>query len=173
MFSLVNGLPSTISFGPPLPSFDPTLVLCRCTTPRCRACGSYSSSPSPTDPPPCGHGWQPGLSVLAREVSMHAWGLRLRRVATRLAFSHAALSPSGMADTVGSLIGLFRSSLFRVTLPAYTPVQRFKCALTVRPHMARGQDGSLLLSCMTLSFTTSRRFIPTYPDAIQPRLAAP
>src|SRR5258706_9411790 len=27
--------------------------------------------------------------------------------------------------------------------------------------MARGQDGSLLLSCMTLSFTTSRRFIPT------------
>ena len=30
-----------------------------------------------------------------------------------------------------------------------------------RPHMARGQDGSLLLSCMTLSFTTSRRFIPT------------
>src|SRR6202030_463872 len=30
-----------------------------------------------------------------------------------------------------------------------------------RPHMGRGQDGSLLLSCMTLSFTTSRRFIPT------------
>jgi hypothetical protein len=30
-----------------------------------------------------------------------------------------------------------------------------------RPHMGRGQDGSLLLSCVTLSFTTSRRFIPT------------
>src|SRR5713226_2009750 len=43
----------------------------------------------------------------------------------------------------------------------YLPVQRFKCVLTARPHMARGQDGSLLLSCMTLSFTTSRRFIPT------------
>ena len=27
--------------------------------------------------------------------------------------------------------------------------------------MTRGQDGSLLLSCMTLSFTTSHRFIPT------------
>src|SRR5579859_2550292 len=27
--------------------------------------------------------------------------------------------------------------------------------------MARGQDGSLFLSCMTLSFTTPRRFIPT------------
>src|SRR6202051_2493078 len=30
-----------------------------------------------------------------------------------------------------------------------------------RPRMARGQDGSLLLSCMTLTFTTPRRFIPT------------
>jgi hypothetical protein len=30
-----------------------------------------------------------------------------------------------------------------------------------RPRKGRGQDGSLLLSCMTLSFTTSRRFIPT------------
>ena len=30
-----------------------------------------------------------------------------------------------------------------------------------RTHMARGQDGSLLLSCTTLSFITSRRFIPT------------
>jgi hypothetical protein len=30
-----------------------------------------------------------------------------------------------------------------------------------RPGMARGQDGSLLLSCVTLSFTTPRRFIPT------------
>src|SRR3979490_652498 len=30
-------------------------------------------------------------------------------------------------------------------------------------HMAPGQDGSLLLSSMTLSFTTPRRFIPTHP----------
>ena len=37
--------------------------------------------------------------------------------------------------------------------------------LRVQPHdcprMARGQDGSLRLSCMTLTFTTPRRFIPT------------
>ena len=44
-------------------------------------------------------------------------------------------------------------------------LQRFECALAVRPRMARGQDGSLLLSCMTLSFTTSRRFIPTLSSA--------
>ncbi len=36
------------------------------------------------------------------------------------------------------------------------PVHRYR-----RPHMVRGQDGPLLLSCVTLSFTTSRRFIPT------------
>jgi hypothetical protein len=36
---------------------------------------------------------------------------------------------------------------------------RYRCT-----HIARGQGGSLLLSCMTLSFTTSRRFIPTHPD---------
>src|SRR2546421_7392275 len=40
-----------------------------------RACGTYSSSLSPTGPPPCEFGRQRGLSVLAREGSMHAWGL--------------------------------------------------------------------------------------------------
>ena len=85
-FSLVNGLPSTISFGPPWPSFD-------------RFVGTM---PLYDSPPPCmwdlsliafshrsarlaGHGRQQGLSVLAREVSMHAWGLRLRRACGALA----------------------------------------------------------------------------------------
>src|ERR1700681_708407 len=45
------------------------------------------------------------------------------------------------------------------TCPCPTLRERHYCC----PHMARGQDGSLLLSCMTLSFTTSRRFIPTHP----------
>src|SRR5882762_6528518 len=35
----------------------------------CRACGSYSSSLSPTGPPPCEFGRQRGLSVLARGAS--------------------------------------------------------------------------------------------------------
>ena len=108
----------------------------------------------------CGRERQQGLSVLARGVSMRAWGLRLRRAATH---SHNAR----------------RNIAFRVVLPrrrpgclfselngqpTYTPVQRFKCVLTGRPRMARGQDGSLLLSCMTLSFTTPRRFIPTLSE---------
>jgi hypothetical protein len=38
--------------------------------------------------------------------------------------------------------------------------QRFDSNLAVRPRMTRGQDGSLLLSCVTLPFTTPRRFYP-------------
>ena len=53
------------------------------------------------------------------------------------------------------------------TQPTYTPVQRFECVLTIRPRMARGQGGSLFLSCMTLSFTTPCRFIPTLSERFE------
>src|SRR5215510_3811284 len=59
-------------------------VLQRCTTPRRRACGDYRSSLSPTDPRSSDRGWRLGLSVLARGVSTHAWGLRLRGVTAHL-----------------------------------------------------------------------------------------
>jgi len=55
--------------------------LCRRSTPRCRSSGPYSSSPSPNGPCLTAHGQPRGLSVLARQVSMPAWGLRLRRAA--------------------------------------------------------------------------------------------
>src|ERR1051325_41848 len=41
------------------------------------------------------------------------------------------------------------------------PLSNASRATLPLPRMARGKDGSLLLSFMTLSFTTSRRFIPT------------
>ena len=49
---------------------------------------------------------------------------------------------------------------------AQYPACIYPCpTLQVQPHdcprMARGQDGSLRLSCMTLTFTAPRRFIPT------------
>ena len=55
-----------------------------------------------------------------------------------------------------------RISVFGAPYPACV----YPCpTLRVQPHdcprMARGQDGSLRLSCMTLSFTAPRRFIPT------------
>ena len=42
------------------------------------------------------------------------------------------------------------------------PCQRFACHLAANTRMTRGQDGSLLLSCRTLSFLTPCRFIPAH-----------
>ena len=75
-----------------------------------------------------------------------------------LALSHTALLPSGWGDTVGSLISQF-SELN--TQPAYTPVQRFKCSLTTALAWLGARMVRYCLSCMTLSFTAPRRFIPT------------
>ena len=109
---------------------------------------------------------------------MHAWGLRLRSAHDALAiwrasqyclpvsltpsaplvFAISELTTSGypayMCPCPGSVAPLFGGSARCVSNASSAP-------LRVRPHMARGQDGSLLLSCMTLAFTTSRRFIPT------------
>ena len=42
------------------------------------------------------------------------------------------------------------------------PYQRFACHLAANTRMTRGQDGSLFLSCRTLSFLTPYRFIPAH-----------
>ena len=82
--------------------------------------------PSPTGPQ-CDCGRQRGLSVLARGVSMRAWGLRLRRV-------DGALADIARHRVAFQIVlrcrhpGLLFSELNG--LPTYTPVQRFKCALT-------------------------------------------
>src|SRR6516165_3542627 len=101
-------------------------------------------------------GQRRGLPVLALEVSLHAWGLRLRKSAAHsrtrtwpyclLAFPH-----HGHPAPVD----------FGAQYPAY----RYPCpTLQVRPYgrprMARGQDDSLDLSCTTLSFATPSRFSP-------------
>src|SRR5580700_9739425 len=74
---------------------------------------------------------------------MHAWGLRLRRATAHSRFA------------ISELIN------FRDTQPAYAPVQRFQCSLaTPLTWLGVGAVRYSFL-CMTLSFTTSRRFIPT------------
>ena len=112
---------------------------------------------------PYGYGWQQGLSVLAREVSMHAWGLRLRSARDALAIYRAPQCCLPVCLTPSAPLILAISELTTSGYPAYMCPRpnASSAALPDRPHMARGQDGSLLLSCMTLSFTTSRRFIPT------------
>jgi len=100
-FSPVNGLPSTVSFGPPWLSFDRfvgTIPLCDSLPPFLWVLSLIAFTHRSASKRGCG--WQQGLSVLAREVSIHAWGLRLRSAGDTLAFARApcclpvALTPS-------------------------------------------------------------------------------
>jgi hypothetical protein len=156
VFSLVCGLPSTTSAGDPSPLF-----------------GCFVGSMPPYDSPLsfvkdlpliafslrptlllCGR--QRGLPVLAYEVSLHACGLRLRGTA-----AHSRYRALPCCLLVRPHHGLPETFDFGAQYPAY----RYPCpTLQVQPygypHMARGQDDSLYLSCTTLSFATPYRFIP-------------
>ncbi len=98
---------------------------------------------------------------------MHAWGLRLRRAAPHSRF-RASLCCLPVALTPSASLNLAISELTTSGYPAYMclfPTLQVHPLSSQCPHMGRGQDGSLLLSCMTLSFTTPRRFIPTLSKA--------
>src|SRR5204863_1749073 len=103
-----------------------------------------------------------GLSVLARGVSIHAWGLRLRRAASCLRLSHAAFL-SFQFFRHRRLPDWQISELN--TQPAYTPVQRFKCGLSTALAWLGARVVRYSFLCMTLSFTTPRRFIPTLTES--------
>ena len=89
---------------------------------------------------------------------MHAWGLRLRRVAVHWhLFAHRVLSfrLAGHRRLPVSAISELN------TQPAYSPVQRFKCGLSTALAWLGARVVCYAFLCMTLSFTTPRRFIPT------------
>jgi len=91
---------------------------------------------------------------------MHAWGLPTPLGGDALALTHAGLLPSDiLTPSAYPLICLFGAK--------YSAYIHLCLTLRVRsrgrPRMTRGQDGSLLLSCMTLSFTTPRRVDPDAP----------
>ncbi len=74
-----------------------------------------------------------------------------------LAISHSSVLPSARWNSVGALISdPFHGSM---TLPA-CPLSTLHVQPRDCPRMTRGQVGSLRLTCTTLSFATSRRFIP-------------
>ena len=73
--------------------------------------------------------------------------------------------PVALTPSAHLILAISELINFRDTQPVCASSQRFKCAVTGRPRKGRGQNGSLLLSCVTLSFTTSRRFIPTLSKA--------
>src|ERR1022692_4353557 len=82
-----------------------------------------------------------------------------------LALARAAVLPSGWSDTVGATDGPISELInFRDTQPAPAPVQRFGCAVTAAPTWLGVRMVRYSFSCVPLSSTTSRRFIPTHPD---------
>jgi len=99
-----------------------------------------------------------GLLILVHEVSSRARGLRLRGAHVALAFAHDVISPSPCVHWVGAPILVFRSSIPCPPAPLFT----LRAPPRDEPRKTRGQDGSLLLSCKTLSFSTSCRFIPAH-----------
>jgi hypothetical protein len=160
-FSLVSGLPSRLSAVGCPPLFEPLIG----TTPKSDswpACLWVSRlSPFPTGLPPNG-------AADADQVSRFSCMM--------------FLDVRGVSDCAGPLGDfvllppLVLSSLFVIRSTPWTfsftaqyparpsPVYASPSALS-RRCKTRGQDGSLLLSCKTLAFSTSCRFIPAHNEA--------
>src|ERR1700746_2754227 len=95
---------------------------------------------------------------------MRATLLRPRRARWMLAIPHSSVLPSAHWNSVGALISdLFHGSIACLHVPLSTlRAQPCDCG-----RMTRGQVGSLGLTCTTLSFVTSRRFIPAPSKTVQ------
>ena len=107
---------------------------------------------------PDGHRW--GLPVLARGVSMHAWGLRLRRVLRTLALAHPPVLPSAMRNDVGTRVAII-SQLN--TLPACAPVNASMAASRLATHDSRsGWFATPFLCDSFIHYST-----PVYPGALR------
>src|ERR1035441_6220487 len=91
---------------------------------------------------------------------MHAWGLRLRGAVRDLALAAPSVWPSAYRDSVGAPVRFCRSSIPSL----HVPLSTLRGAPCGTPRMTRGRDGSLLLSRMTLAFTTQCRFSPAHHD---------
>ena len=106
---------------------------------------------------PGGRRW--GLPVLARGVSMHAWGLRLRSVLRRLAMASLPVLPSAMLNDVGTLVAII-SQLN--ALPACAPVNASMVALRLATH----DSGSGWFATPFLYDSFIHNSTPVYPGAL-------
>ena len=94
------------------------------------------------------------LPVPAQRVSVHAWGLRPRRVGA----GTRAGAPARLAFRSGRRRRHPGLSHFAAPYPACTsPCQRFAASLTGCRRMTRGHRGSLRLRCTALSSATPCR----------------
>src|SRR5262249_3870942 len=132
--------------------------------------GSYSSSPSPNGPHPTDHGQPRGLSVLAREVSIHAWGLRLRRASVVLALvrtppcclPYCVTPPApGFPDFGAHYFGIPSLHLPRLNASSATS------------RLPSHGSGSGWFATPFLYDSLIHYFTPVYPDAIHAKVRAP
>jgi hypothetical protein len=78
-----------------------------------------------------------------------------------LAISHSPVLPSAHWNSVSALI----SDHFHGSIPClHVPLSTLHVQPCDYPRMTRGQVGSLRLTCTTLAFATSRRFIPAHSN---------
>src|SRR6266852_2514283 len=101
-----------------------------------------------------------GLPVLARGVSIHAWGLRLRGVLRMLAIAHPSVLPSAMRNDVGTPVAII-SQLN--TQPACAPVNASPTALQLPTH----DSGSGWLATPFLCDSFIYNSTPVYPGALR------
>src|SRR5713101_5959109 len=99
-----------------------------------------------------------GLPVLARGVSIHAWGLRLRGVLRMLAIAHPSVLPSAMRNDVGTPVAII-SQLN--TQPACAPVNASPAALRLPTH----DSGPGWLATPFLCDSFIHNSTPVYPGA--------
>ena len=166
-----RGITPAFGYGAPHPSARGTSTLLNNAllsahyeprpTPRHRACGPFGFCLLPPTVPLVAASRCRGLPVLVHVVSQRARGLRLRRADQLLALSPLAVLPSPSVHRVGALELVLRSSIPGPPMPLST--------LRPRPHdrdrKTRGQDGSLLLSCRTLSFLATCRLFRKHSAA--------
>jgi hypothetical protein len=107
---------------------------------------------------PGGRRW--GLPVLARGVSMHAWGLRLRGVPRALAIAHPPVLPSAMQNDVGTPVAII-SQLN--TQPTCAPVNASMTASRLATH----DSGSGRFATPFLCDSFIHDFTPVYPGALR------
>src|SRR5271170_2295322 len=112
---------------------------------------------------PGGH--RGGLPVLARGVSIHAWGLRLRRGPRILAIAHPPILPSAMQNDVGTLVAIISQLNTR---PACAPVNASMAASRLATH----DSGSGWFATPFLCDSFIHDSTPVYPGALRTLLVA-
>src|ERR1700730_5032164 len=157
MFSLISGLPSSLSAIDCSTLFEWFIG----NTPLSDSSGTFMRALRPKPSPAVlllvGSRRLRGLPVLVHEASRRVWGLRLRRTEQRLAISprSCCLPPTQKRQRPDCIFSKLDTQ--PTCTPVYASPNTSRCAT-----QNSGPSGSLLLSRRTLSFPASCRFSPAH-----------